>query len=57
MVAEASMERREGAEFDFNDPLLEKVFDQPGVCGLERCAMLDCENKCYGCTQLVSPQL
>jgi len=29
-VAPCSMERREGAQYDFNEPLLERLLDQPG---------------------------
>lgn len=31
MVAHACMERREGSEYDFNDPLLEKAIDHYGI--------------------------
>ena len=30
-VVAASMERREGSEYDFNEPLLENVFDFPDL--------------------------
>ncbi len=29
-VAASSMERREGEEYDFNEPLLERLLDRPG---------------------------